>query len=74
MFLKGEGFLSFPKNMGNNIWKIINKGLKGKYSQTVLDHIKQTATDVFKTVSKRAIQKTTEATGDLIGNKIATTK
>ena len=74
MFLKGEGFLSFPKNMGNNIWKIINKGLKDKYSQTVLDHIKQTATDVFKTVSKRAIQKTTEATGDLIGNKIATTK
>ena len=27
--------------------------------------------DVLKTASKRAIQKTAEATGDLIGNKIA---
>ena len=66
--------MSFAKNVGNNIFKIISKGLKDKYSQTVLDHTKQTATDVFKTASKRAIQKTTEATGDLIGNKIATTK
>ena len=66
--------MSFAKNVGNNIFKIISKGLKGKYSQTVLDHTKQTATDVFKTASKRAIQKTAEATGDLIGNKIATTK
>ena len=28
-------------------------------------------TDAIKTASKRAIQKTAEATGDLIGNKIA---
>ena len=34
------------------------------------DHAKQSATDAFKTVSKRAIQKTAEATVDLIGNKI----
>ena len=27
--------------------------------------------DAIKTASKRAIQKTAEATGDLIGNKIA---
>ena len=32
---------------------------------------KKSATDVIKTASKRAIQKTAEATGDLIGNKIA---
>ena len=38
--------------------------------QKVLDHAKQSATDGFKTVSKRVIQKTVEATGDLIGNKI----
>ena len=30
-----------------------------------------TATDAFKTTQKRAIQKTAEATGDLIGNEIA---
>ena len=31
---------------------------------------KKSTTDVIKTVSKREIQKTAEATGDLIGNKI----
>ena len=45
--------------------------MSGKYSQKLLDHAKQSATDVFKTASKRAIQKTAEATGDLIGNKIS---
>ena len=34
-------------------------------------HAKQYATDAFKTTSKRAIQKTVEATGVFIGNKIA---
>ena len=32
---------------------------------------KKSATDAIKTASKRAIQITAEATGDLIGNKIA---
>ena len=40
---------------------------------TVFDHAKQSATDVLKTTSKRVIPKTVEATGDLIGNKIADT-
>ena len=39
--------------------------------QKLLDHAKQSATDVLKTTSKSAIQKTAEATGDLFGNKIA---
>ena len=39
--------------------------------QKRLDHTKQPATDTFKIASKRAIQKTAETTGDLIGNKIA---
>ena len=51
--------------------KNISKHLIGKYSQKLLDHSKQSATDAFKTASKRAIQKTAEATGDMIGNKIA---
>ena len=46
------------------------KNWSGKYSQKLLDHAKQSATDAFKTASKRAIQKTTEAAGDLTGNKI----
>ena len=31
--------------------------------------LKKSITDAIKTASKRAIQKTVEATGDLIGNK-----
>ena len=35
-----------------------------------MDHAKQCAGDAFKTASKRAIQKTAEATSDLTGNKM----
>ena len=33
--------------------------------------LKKSAADAIKTASKRVIQKTAEATGDLIGNKVA---
>ena len=64
IFVKGYRFLSFAKNMGKNIGKNISKNLSSKYSQKILDHGKQYATDVLKTASKRAIQKTAKATGD----------
>ena len=57
--------------MSRNIGKNIIKNLSGKYSKTLFDHAKQSAGDAPKTVSKRAIQKIAEATGDLTGNKIA---
>ena len=37
----------------------------------MLTLLKKSATDAIKTASKRGIQKTAEATGDLIGNEIA---
>ena len=40
-------------------------------SQKRLYHANQSATDAFKTASKKAIQKTEEVTGDLTGNKIS---
>ena len=52
--------------MGKNI----SKNLSGKYSQKLLDHAKQSATDALKTISKSVLQKAAEATVDLIGNKI----
>ena len=64
--LVGYRFLSFAKKTG----KYINKNVSGKYSQTPLDHAKQSATDAFKTSSKRVIEKIAEATSDLISNKI----
>ena len=43
-----------------------------KYGQKFIDSAKTFTADAIKTASKRAIQKTAEATGDdLIGNKIA---
>ena len=55
------------KNMSKNIIK----NLSSKYSQKV-DHAKK-STNALKTASKRTIKKkqTTEAAGDLIGNKVA---
>ena len=49
----------------------MGKTLSNKYGQKFLDSAKKSTTDIIKTASKRAIQITAEATGDLIGNKIA---
>ena len=63
IYVKGYGFLFLTKNMG--------KSLSSKYGQKLLDTAKKSTTDAIKTASKRAIQKTAEASGDLIGNRIA---
>ena len=62
IYVKGYRFLCFAKNIG--------KRLSNKYAQKLLDSAKKSTTDAIKTASKRAIQKTAEATGDLISNKI----
>ena len=49
----------------------MGKSLSKKYGQKLLDIANKSTTDALKTASKRAIQKTAEATGDLMGNKIA---
>ena len=49
----------------------MGKHLSNKYSQERLDTAKKPTTDAIKTASKKEIQKTAEATGDLIGNIIA---
>ena len=45
--------------------------MSNRYWKKLLDTAKKSATDAIKTASKRTIQKTAEATGDLIGNKTA---
>ena len=62
-YVKGYGFLSFAKNIGRN--------LSNKYGQKLVDTVKKSATDAVKIASKKAIQETAEATGDLVSNKIA---
>ena len=41
-----------------------------KYGKRLIDTATKTGIDAPKTASKRVVQKTAEATGDLIGNKI----
>ena len=62
IYVKEYGFLSFEKNMGTH--------LSSKYGQKLLDSAKKSTTGAIKTASKRAIQRTAEETGYLIGNKI----
>ena len=66
MFAKDYGFLSFAENIIKSIGINISKSLSHNYG-----HANQSATDALKTSSKKVIQKTSEATGDLIENKIA---
>ena len=56
-YAQGYGFFSFAKNMG--------KSLSNKYGQKRLDGAKKCTRGATKTASKRAIQKTAEATDDL---------
>ena len=48
------------------------KDINNKYSQKLLDSpkINKSTADAIKTASKKAIRKTEESAGDLIGNKI----
>ena len=63
IYVKGYGFLSFARNIGKN--------LSNKYGQKLFDTAKTSTSDAIKIASKRVVQKSAEATGDLIGNKSA---
>ena len=58
-YVKGYGFLSFARKFGY------------KYGKKLIDTATKIGIDAAKTVSKRVVQKTAEALGDLTGNKIA---
>ena len=58
-YVKGYGFLSFVKSFAN------------RYGKKLMDAATKTGIDAAKTASERIVQKTAEATGDLIGNKTA---
>ena len=54
--VKGDGFLSFARNIGTHAAKAA-ENMGNKYSQKLVDTAKKSATDAIKTASKRAIQK-----------------
>ena len=51
--------------------KNMDKTLSNKCGPNRIDSAEKSTTDAIKIASKRAMQKTAEAAGDLIGNKIA---
>ena len=58
-YVKGYGCLSFARRFGD------------KYDKKLMDIATKTRTDAEKTASKQVIQNPAQATGDLIGNKLA---
>ena len=58
-YVQGQGFMSFAKNIGN------------KYGRKILDNSLNADKDFAKIAGKKLLTKSVEATGDLIGNKIA---
>ena len=61
-YVKGYGFLSFAKKFGD------------KYGKNLIDAATKAEIDAAKTASKQVFQKCAEATGHVIGNKIASVK
>ena len=75
-YVQGQGFMSFARNIGNKYGKkIFDKSLdvdmKKKYGKKILDNSLSTGKDFAKIAGKKVLTKIAEATGDLIGNKIA---
>ena len=73
-YVQGQGFMSFARNIGNEYGKKIfdvSKSMKNKYSKKILDNSLSAGKDFAKIAGKKVLTKSAEATGDLIGNKIA---
>ena len=58
-YVKGYGFLSFARNFGD------------KYGKKLMNTTIKTGKDFATIAGKKIVYKSAEATGDLIGNKIA---
>ena len=77
-YVKGYGFMSFARNFGNKYSKkLMNTAIRtgtnfnSKYGKKLTDTAIKTDKDFATIAGKKIIHKSAEATGDLIGNKIA---
>ena len=73
-YVQGQVFMSFARNIGNKYGKKIfdvSKSMKNKYGKKILDNSLSAGKDFAKIAGKKVLTKSEEATGDLIGNKIA---
>ena len=73
-YVQGYGFLSFARNFGDKYGKKLMDTAKkvgtSRYGKKIIDTTKKQGSEFAKTAGKRIVQKSAEATGDLIGNKI----
>ena len=58
-YVQGQGFISFAKNIGN------------KYGRKIFDKSIDAGKDFAKIAGKKVLHKSAEATGEIIGNKVA---
>ena len=77
-YVKGYGFFSFARNFGGKYGKkLMNTAIKtgtnfnSKYGKKLTDTAIKTGKDFATTAGKKIVDKNAEATGDLVGNKIA---
>ena len=77
-YVKGYGFMSFASNIGNKYGKkLMNTAIKigtnfnSKYGKKLTNRAIKTGKDFATIAGKKIVHKSAEATGDLIGNKIA---
>ena len=73
-YVQGQGFMSFAKNVGNKCGrKIFDKSIdvSNKYGRKILDKSMDASKDFAKIAAKKVLHKSAEATGEMIGNKIA---
>ena len=70
-YVKGYGFMSFAKNIGNKYGKKIMSGTSKLNQSNYGKMLKSKGNEFGKIGGKKILTKSAEATGDLIGSKIA---
>ena len=76
--VQGQGFMSFPKNIGNKYGRKIfdksidvGKKMSNKYGRKILDKSIDANKDFAKIAGKKVLHKCAEAAGEMIVNKVA---
>ena len=77
-YVQGQGFMSFAKNIGNKYGKKlfdksmdVSKKYGKKYGNKLLDNSISAGKYFAKIAGNKVLTKSAEATGNMIGNKIA---
>ena len=73
-YVQGQEFMSFAKNIGNKYdRKIFDKSIdvSNKCGRKILDRSMYAVKDFTKIAGKKVLHKSAEATGEMIGNKVA---